>query len=91
MKCERMENLDATGYNAMFRDDDINFDLELKSFGVEMGQLREPAVKRVFWAWVEDWEEEARKKNDCVAEAQLLAKNKGPVFRDPNSEKSFLI
>jgi hypothetical protein len=40
---------------------------------------------------VEDWEEEARKKNDCVAKAQLLAKYKGLVFRDPNSGKSFLI
>jgi hypothetical protein len=91
MKCERMENLDATGHNAMFGDDDINFNLELKSFGVEMGPLREPEVKRAFWAWVEDWEEEARKKKDCVAKAQLLAKYKGLVFRDPNSEKSFSI
>jgi hypothetical protein len=65
--------------------------LELESFGVEMGSLREPAVKRVFWAWVEDWEEEVRKKNDCVAKAQLLVKYKGLVFRDPDSEKSFLI
>jgi hypothetical protein len=91
IKCERMENLDATGQNAMFGDDDINFDLELKNFGVEMGLLREPAVERVFWAWVEDWEEEARTKNGCVAKAQLLAKYKGLVFRDPDSEKSFLI
>jgi hypothetical protein len=59
MKCERIKNLDATGHNAMFGDDDINFDLELDSFGVEMGPLREPAVERVFRAWVEDWEEEA--------------------------------
>ncbi len=29
------------------------------------------------------------KKNDCVAEAQLLAKYKGLVFCDPDSEKSF--
>ncbi len=67
IKCERMENLDATGHNAMFGEDDINFDLELESFGVEIGPLREPAVKCVFWAWVEDWEEEAQKKNDCAA------------------------
>jgi hypothetical protein len=44
-----------------------------------------------FGAWVEDWEEEARKKNDCVAEAQLLAKYKGLVFCDPNLGKSFSI
>ncbi len=91
IKCEHMENLDATGHNAMFGDNDINFDLELKSFGVEMGPLREPAVECVFWAWVEDWEEEAQKKNDCVAEAELLAKYKGLVFRDPDPEKLFSI
>ena len=77
--------------NEMFGGDDIIFDLQLESFGVEMGPLREPVVKPVFRAWVEDWEEEAQTKNDCVAEAQLLAKHKGLVFRDPNSEKSFLI
>jgi hypothetical protein len=31
------------------------------------------------------------KENDCVAEAQLLAKYKGLVFHDPNSGKSFSI
>ncbi len=56
-----------------------------------MGALKEPPVERVFRAWVEDWEEEARKKNDCVAEAQLLAKYKGLVFRDPDTGKSFSI
>ncbi len=38
IKCEHMENLDAMGHNAMFGDDDINFDLDLKSFGVKMGR-----------------------------------------------------
>ncbi len=61
IKCECMENLDATGHNVMFGDNDINFDLELESFGVETGLLREPAAERVSWAWVE-WEEEALKK-----------------------------
>ncbi len=41
---------------------------------------------------MEDWEEEAQKKNGCVAKAQLLTKYKGLiVFHDPNSGKSFLI
>ncbi len=75
----------------MFGDDDINFDLQLESFGVDMGALKELAIEHVFWAWVEDWEEEAQKKKDCVAKAQLLSKYKGLVFRDPNSRKSFLI
>jgi hypothetical protein len=57
--CDRMEKLDATGHNAMFGDDDINFDLQLKIFGVDMGALKEPPIERIFRAWVEDWEEEA--------------------------------
>jgi hypothetical protein len=86
-----MEMLDAMGHNAMFGDDDINFDLQLESFDEDIGPLKEPAIEHVFWAWVEDWEEEARKKNDCVAEVQLLAKYKGLVFHDPDSGKSFSI
>jgi hypothetical protein len=77
-----MEKLDASS---------INFDLQLEIFGVDMGALKEPPVERIFRAWVEDWEEEAQKKNECVAEAQLLAKYKGLVLRDPDTGKSFLI
>ncbi len=44
-----MENLDATRHNAIFGDDNINFDLQLESFGVDMGALKEPAIKHVFW------------------------------------------
>jgi hypothetical protein len=68
----QMEKLDATGPDAMFGDEDINFDLQLKKFGVNTGILKKPAVQRIFRSWVEDWEEEARKKNDCVLEALLL-------------------
>ena len=32
-----------------------SFDLQLKKFGVDMAQLKEPATNRVFCAWVEDW------------------------------------
>jgi len=47
-----------------------NFDLQLEKFCVETWPLKEAEVDRVFWSWVEDWEEEARKKNDCVAKTQ---------------------
>ncbi len=60
--CDRMEKLDATGHNAMFGDEDNNIDLQFKTFGVDMGALKEPPVERVFRAWVEDREEEAQKK-----------------------------
>jgi len=84
--CDQLEKLDATGNNAMFGDDDINFDMQLERFDVDMGALKEPAVERIFPAWVQDWEEEARKKNDCVEEARLLTKYKGLVFNDPDSQ-----
>ncbi len=45
-----MEKLDAMGHSAMFGDDDINFDLQLKTFSVDMGALKEPPIKSVFWA-----------------------------------------
>jgi hypothetical protein len=54
-----MEKLDATGHNTIFGDDGIIFDLQLKTFGVDMGALKEPPTEHVFQAWVEDWEEEA--------------------------------
>ena len=40
---------------------------------------------------VEDWEEDARKKNDCVEEARLLTKYKGLVFNDPDSGSTFSV
>ena len=80
-----MEQIDAVGPNAMFGDDDINFDQQLEQFGVDTMTLREPVVQRVFHAWVEEWEEEDRRKNDPVAEARLLTKYKNLVFNDPDT------
>ena len=91
MRQHTMEKLDATGADAMFGDDDINFDLQLEKFGVNTNILKEPAVERIFHSWVEEWEEEARKKNDCVSEALLLQKYKGLVFHDPDSGHDFSI
>jgi hypothetical protein len=48
-------------------------------------------VQRIFCVWVEDWEVETRKKNDCVSETLLLQKYKGLVFRDPDSDNDFCI
>ena len=91
MHQHRMEKLDAYGKDAMFGEDDINFDLQLEKFGVDTSILKEPAVQHVFRAWVEDWEVEARKKNDCVSETLLLQKYKVLVFRDPDSDNDFCI
>jgi len=89
--CDRFEKLDATENNAMFGDDDINFDMQLERFDVDTGALKEPAVERIFRAWVEDWEEVARTKNDCVEEASLLTKYRGLVFNDPDSGSTFSV
>ena len=85
MKSDRVQGLDFRGDNVSFGDDDINFNLELEKFGVDMEALKHVPIRRVFRAWVEDWEEEARKRNDAVDEAKLLAKYKGLVFRDPDN------
>jgi hypothetical protein len=67
-----MEKLDATGHNAMIGDDDINFDFQLKTFGVDMGVLKEPPIEHVLRAWVEDWEEEAQKKMTVLLRRSCL-------------------
>jgi hypothetical protein len=40
--------------------------------------------KRTFKAWIEDWETEAVRKNDPVAENQLLRKYGGLMWKDPD-------
>ena len=64
----------------MFCDDDINFDLQLEKLDVDSDALKEPQVLRIFKAWVEDWEEEIRMRNDAVVVAQLLQKYQSLVF-----------
>ena len=85
------EKLDAKGPNAMFCDDDINFDLQLEIWDVDPDGLKEPEVQRVFHTWLEHWEEEVRRTNDAVAEAHLIQKYKSLVFHDPDTGNIFLI
>ncbi len=88
---EKMEKIDASGPNAMFGDDVMNFDLQLEQLGVDTNDLKEPATERVFHAWVEDWKVEIRNKNDSIAEALLLHKYKGLVFVDPDPKNTFSV
>lgn len=67
------------------------FSLRLEKFGVNVVELAEPVHTRTFHAWIEDWEKEILKKNDCVAEAMLLEKYKGLVFFDPDNNCSYTI
>jgi hypothetical protein len=76
---------------AKLGNEDLAFDLHLEKLGVDIAALKEPAVQRIFWAYAEDWEQDNRKKNDCVAEARLLAKYRGLVFVDHDTEKTFSV
>ena len=58
---------------------------------MDVEQLKQPATKRVFRAWFEDWEVENVKKNDAVAEALFIEKHKNLVFWDPDTEKTFVV
>ena len=64
--------------------------LRLERFDVDTGALKEPAVERIFRAWVEEWEEEARKKNDYVEEARLLTSIKDLFSMIRTQELQFL-
>ena len=56
-----------------------------------MVQLKQSATTRIFRAWVEDWEKEMLKDNDCIAEARLLEKYKNLVFYDPDTDCTFTV
>ena len=56
-----------------------------------MATLKECATKRIFRAWIEDWEKDAILDNDCVAEAKLLTKYKDLTFYCPDDEVTFTV
>ena len=56
-----------------------------------MEALKAKEVKRVFRAWVEDWEKECTKDKDAVAEVWLLEKYKGLAFFDPEEKITYTI
>ena len=56
---------------------------------MDPGELKKPAARRIFHAWLEDWEEEMLLQNDPVAEAQLLEKYKNLVFHDPDNDTTY--
>lgn len=91
IKRAAMEGIEASPHDAMWGDDDLKFDLQLESFGVDTSQLKQPAVQRIFYAWVEDWETELINKNDCVAEAKLVQKYKDLTFYDPDNKTYYTV
>ncbi len=71
----------------MFEEDDINFNLQLEKWNVDMSALKE----HVLCAWVEDQEQKIRKKNDCLVEAWLLQKYRIWYFMTLILKKSYLV
>ena len=63
----------------------------MEKWGVDLNVLKAKTIRRVFRAWVEDWEKESIKRNDVVAEVKLLEKYKGLAFWDPNDKTTYTI
>jgi hypothetical protein len=63
----------------------------LEKWGVDLNVLKAKTIRRVFRAWVEDWEKESIKHNDVIAEVKLLEKYKGLAFWDPNDKTTYTI
>ena len=53
--------------------------------------MTDPIQRRVFRAWLEDWEKPLLKNNDPVAEARLRVKYQGLVFFDPDNQTIYSV
>ena len=91
IKATQYEGIITVPGSGMWNDDDINFDLDLENFGVDTAVLRNVSRNRIFRCWVEDWEKEAKSKNDPVQEARLLQKYKDMVFYDPDNGVNYTV
>ena len=60
--------------------------------GLDVPDLKGSHTKkqRIFRAWIEDWEEKAKMKQDPVNEAALLQKYGGLMWLDPDTNKKFM-
>jgi len=54
---------------------------------VDTLELKKPAAKRRFKAWIEDWEEEARVNQDEVCMVRLCNKYGNLKFWDPDNKR----
>jgi hypothetical protein len=71
--------------SSRWTDADMAFDMGLENWDGPLGNVPAPVVpKRLFKAWIEDWEWECIHHNDEVAEARLLQKYGGMRWYDPD-------
>jgi hypothetical protein len=72
---EEAEKLDHNISSKFWTDVDVEYDLGLTKYGVDVEDLQHPlAPARFFRGWIEDWEVPLLKNNDQVVEAKLLTK-----------------
>jgi hypothetical protein len=75
---EEAEKLDHKISSKFWTDIDVEYDLGLTKYGVDVEDLQHPlAPARIFRGWIEDWEVPLLKRNDQVVEAKLLTKYHG--------------
>jgi hypothetical protein len=75
---EEAEKLDHKISSKFWTDVDVEYDLGLTKYGVDVEDLQHPlAPARIFRGWIEDWEVPLLKKNDKVVEEKLLTKFHG--------------
>jgi hypothetical protein len=75
--------------DSRWTDADFEFDLGLETWaGAPGDDVPVPEVpKRIFRAWIEDWEWECMKHKDPVSEAKLVQKYQGLRFVDPDLDR----
>ena len=81
IKRDELERPNCETPDALWGDDDEQFDLGLEKWGVNVEELKKPlGPRRVFKCWVEDWEN-VMDKGD-VMRTKFLVKYGGMVFDD---------
>ncbi len=64
------------------------FDLQLEDWGIDIAQLKEPAIIWRIKGWTEEWEKERHKMNDAVSKAMFVNKYKDTVFDLPDADNN---
>ena len=81
IKREELEKPDCTSHQAVWGDDDEQFDLGLEKWGVDVDSLKKPlGPRRLFRCWVEEWENIM--DQGAVMREKFLTKYGGLIFDD---------
>lgn len=87
---QNLEKPDA-GVDGMWGDDDLNFDLQLEKWDVDINELKQPEVTRIFQCWLEPWEIEGMKDSGPLAEKRFVRKYAGLQLYHLDFEKLYTI